>query len=132
MNVIKRSASKGGKGGPSSVVSGSSAGGGTNSLKLGDQSKISGRGSITNQSVSNSHYGGGGIQLGNLNIKSFTQKSVGGSSFVTSNSDLEKWNQIMIQAKHANKNFVKQFGKFLEDFRRENHCVMELILSDYN
>jgi hypothetical protein len=38
----------------------------------------------------------------------------------------------MTQAKHADKNFVKQFGKFLEEFRRENHCAMELILSDYN
>ena len=49
---------------------------------------------------------------------------------VTSASDLEKFERIMSQARHANKNFVKQFGKHLEDFRRENFYLMELILSD--
>jgi hypothetical protein len=38
----------------------------------------------------------------------------------------------MTQAKHADKNFVRQFGKFLEEFRRENSYMAEIIQSDYN
>jgi len=49
---------------------------------------------------------------------------------VTSVSDLEKFERIMSQARYANKNFVKIFGKHLEDFRRENFYLMELIRSD--
>ena len=59
-----------------------------------------------------------------------TKPGSGSNSIVTSASDLEKYERIMNQAQHANKHFVKMFGKNLEEFRRQNFQLMELIKSD--
>lgn len=56
------------------------------------------------------------IQLNNMAVK--TKPASGTNSIVTSASDLEKFERIMNQAQHADKNFVKMFGKNLEEFRR--------------
>ena len=42
----------------------------------------------------------------------------------------EKIEKIMVEAKHADKNIVKYFGKHLEEFRREMHYNKEIVFSD--
>ena len=43
---------------------------------------------------------------------------------------MEKIEKIMMEAKHADKNIVKYFGKHLEEFRREMHYNKEIVFSD--
>lgn len=66
------------------------------------------------------------------------QRKSGGGSVVTSLSDLEKMEKIMTSAQFANKQIVKYFGKYCEEFRREmidakNEVLLEhQIFSDGN
>lgn len=36
----------------------------------------------------------------------------------------------MSEAQHADKNIVKYFGKYFEEFRRDMHCQKEIIFSE--
>ena len=49
---------------------------------------------------------------------------------ITSTSDLERFERLMIQAKYANKSIIRHFGKQLEEFRREMQYSKEIILSE--
>jgi hypothetical protein len=64
-------------------------------------------------------------------VKSATHSVKSGSgSVVTSASDLERLERLMVFAKHANKSILRQFGKQLEEFRREMQYSKEIILSE--
>ena len=61
-----------------------------------------------------------------------SQRSKSGSH-VTSLSDLERIDNMMSVAPHANKNIVKYFGKFWEDFRKIMSIKnQDLLLTDMN
>ena len=45
-------------------------------------------------------------------------------------SDLEKIEKILNEAKYADKNVVKYFGKHFEEFRREMVSNKEIVFSD--
>lgn len=49
---------------------------------------------------------------------------------ITSTSDLERLERLMNSAKYASKSVIRQFGKQLEEFRREMQYSKEIILSD--
>lgn len=70
--------------------------------------------------------------IGLVNFAKSATASVksGSGSVITSTSDLERFERLMINAKHANKNIVRNFGKQLEEFRREMQYSKEIILSD--
>jgi hypothetical protein len=62
--------------------------------------------------------------------KPSSQKSAGAVSAITSLSDLEKIEKIMNEAQHADKNIVKYFGKYFEEFRRDMHYYKEIVFSE--
>ena len=45
-------------------------------------------------------------------------------------SDIERMEKLMNEAKHADKNVVKYFGKHFEEFRRDMHYYKEIVFSD--
>jgi hypothetical protein len=72
--------------------------------------------------------------LQNVNMSAIkTTQSKSGSatgSFLTSTSDLERMERLINQAQHASKPILKFFGKYFEEFRRDQAYCREIVFSD--